>query len=480
MLSHICEAIKTNNDIGHQGIREQWKQLIHEPLAKVDKVMRGRSCFVLVIDALDECDSDEDVSVFLELLSMVKGLRNAKLRVFITSRPELTIRLGFFNMPHIIYRNLILHQVDRSIVNQDIRLFLVNEMARISSRRKTIIGWPGEDAIDMLVERADYLFIYAATASRYVGESPHIPPEKRLRNLLSGASSGLTAERSLDVMYLKILEDSLTIERSKQELMELSSQFKLIVGAIVLVYEPLCAESLTQLLDIHLAQYIESDEAIGNFVNITIDPFASLLNIPLSCDSPIKILHPSFRDFLKSEDRCTIDHFRVDSQHLHNELCSACLHVLNSDLEPNYSHVQQPGLLSATFDRKRLRQTLQDHVRYASRYWVRHFTNSAQGASVIGISRFFKKDLLKWLKLILYLGELGDIIADLSSLSHRLQEDTSNLGSLSLAVDGSTARIDTTLEQVFSDFVSFLRTHRAAIEHAPHQLCFSSITQSRR
>lgn len=478
LLSHICEAIKTNNDIGYQGIREQWKQLIYEPLAKADKAMQGKSCFILVIDALDECDSQEDVSVFLELLSMVKDLKKAQLRILVTSRPELGIRLGFHNMSHIIYRNLVLHQVDRSIVNHDIRLFLVNEMARISSRRKTTIGWPGEDAIDMLVERADCLFIYAATVSRYVGESPRISPEKRLSNLLAGTSSRLTAERSLDVMYLKILEDSLAVEHSEQELMELSSQFKLIVGAMVLLYEPLSTESLSELLSIHLAQYVKSDEAIRNLVNIIIDPFASLLNIPLSCDSPIQILHPSFRDFLTSEDRCTTDHFWVDSQHLHGELCSACLHVLNSDLEPNYSHVQQPGLLSADFDPKRLRQTLQDHVCYASRYWVRHFTNSARGANMIGISRFFEKDLLKWLKLILYLGELGDIIADLSSLSRRLREDTSNVGSLFLQVDGSTARINTTLEEVFSGLVSFLRTHRAIIEHAPHQLYVSALLLS--
>ena len=454
--------------------------MIYEPLAKADKTMQERSYFILIIDALDECDSEDDVSVFLELLSMVKNLKKAQLRIFITSRPELHIRLGFKSIPHIIYRDLLLHQVDRSIVNHDIRLFLVNEMAKISSRRKMASGWPGEDAIDLLVERADSLFIYAATASRYVGESLRIPPEQRLSNLLAGTFSGLTAERSLDTMYLKILEGSLAVEHSEQELVVLSSQFRLTIGAIVLLYEPLSVISLSQLLGIHLARYVEDDEAIRNLVRTIIDPFASLLNIPLSCDSPIRILHPSFCDFLTSRERCTTDHFWVDYQHLHEELCSACLHVLDSDLEPNDSHVQHPGLLSADLDRKHLRQTLPGHVRYASRYWVKHFTNCTRGANVMGISHFFETDLLKWLKLTLYLGELGDIIADLSLLSRRLREDISDSKSISLQIDHSTPRVNVTLEQVFSDLVSFLRTHRATIEHAPHQLYVSALLLSPR
>lgn len=139
LLSYICEAMKTNNNIGYQGIREQWKQLIYEPLVKADRVLKERSFFILVIDALDECDSEEDVSIFLELLCMVKDLKKAQLRIFITSRAELHIRLGFHKMPHIIYRDLVLDQVDCSIVNQDIRLSLESEMAKISTRRKMTI-----------------------------------------------------------------------------------------------------------------------------------------------------------------------------------------------------------------------------------------------------------------------------------------------------------------------------------------------------
>lgn len=305
-----------------------------------------------------------------------------------------------------------------------------------------------------------------------------MPPEKRLNALLDGTHSGLTAERSLDMMYLKVLEGSLVVEHSEQELMELSSQFKLIVDTIVLLYESQSAKSLSELLNIHLAKYDKIDDFVGNLVNLTIDPFASLLRIPLSCDSPIGILHPSFRDFLTSRDRCTADHFCVDSQHLHSELCNACLHVLNDDLELDYSHTQQPGLLYVDLDQKRLRQTLQDHVRYASMYWIRHFMNSTWSSNMASISRFFEKDLLIWLKLILYLGELGNIIVDLVLLSSRLREDPSSFGSFSLKIDGSAAIIDTTLEQVFSDLVSFLRTHRATLVHAPHQLYVSALLLS--
>lgn len=46
---------------------------------------------VIVIDALDECDPDDDIRVVLQLLPQVRQALG--LRIFLTSRPELPIRL---------------------------------------------------------------------------------------------------------------------------------------------------------------------------------------------------------------------------------------------------------------------------------------------------------------------------------------------------------------------------------------------------
>lgn len=57
----IYNAKKENSTIVSQSFPDQWRQLVLGPLSKLDRGHRPFS-FVLVIDALDECDSDADVS----------------------------------------------------------------------------------------------------------------------------------------------------------------------------------------------------------------------------------------------------------------------------------------------------------------------------------------------------------------------------------------------------------------------------------
>ncbi|KAH9203039.1 hypothetical protein DL95DRAFT_399713, partial [Leptodontidium sp. 2 PMI_412] len=45
--------------------------------------------YLLVIDALDECEDGKDVGIILQLLAEARSLQ---LRVFLTSRPEILMR----------------------------------------------------------------------------------------------------------------------------------------------------------------------------------------------------------------------------------------------------------------------------------------------------------------------------------------------------------------------------------------------------
>ena len=78
---------------------------------------------ILVIDALDECDSDNDIQRIVHLLSEAKTLKTVRLRIFVTSRPEIPIRLGFDKMPGILHQDLILYKIDRRTVNKNILTF---------------------------------------------------------------------------------------------------------------------------------------------------------------------------------------------------------------------------------------------------------------------------------------------------------------------------------------------------------------------
>ncbi|KAL7950877.1 purine and uridine phosphorylase [Trichoderma barbatum] len=100
------------------------------------------SLLVIVIDALDECENDKDIRVILHLLSQVQEFSSIRLRAFITSRPELPMRLGFDAMGGSDYQDLILHQIPRADIQHDIRLFLEYRLADIRKIRSLPQGGP--------------------------------------------------------------------------------------------------------------------------------------------------------------------------------------------------------------------------------------------------------------------------------------------------------------------------------------------------
>ena len=75
------------------------------------------------------------------------------------SRPETGIRHGFSQVLQGIYQEAILHDTPKSVVDDDIYIFLNHKFERTSPT-----DCPGEQAIKHLVQKAAGLFIWAATA----------------------------------------------------------------------------------------------------------------------------------------------------------------------------------------------------------------------------------------------------------------------------------------------------------------------------
>lgn len=73
------------------------------------------ACQLVVIDALDECDGDEDIRSILDLPTI-------RLTVFVTSRPETPIREGFRDIEGALHRDNVLQNVPRKIVDHDIEV----------------------------------------------------------------------------------------------------------------------------------------------------------------------------------------------------------------------------------------------------------------------------------------------------------------------------------------------------------------------
>jgi type II secretory pathway predicted ATPase ExeA len=167
LLSFVSEAIEADPSLTGKSVKQQFEKLLLRPLSKVRGQMPR---LVIIIDALDECERDEDISNIRLLLAQVRQITTVSLRIIVTSRPELPIRLGFVNIPQGVYQDLVLHEIPRPTIEHDISVFLKHEFGKIRNNSEHLhpnriipSDWPDETNLKTLVDIAIPLFIFAAT-----------------------------------------------------------------------------------------------------------------------------------------------------------------------------------------------------------------------------------------------------------------------------------------------------------------------------
>lgn len=94
LATRIKRAIDEEPTVSEKTIEKQFHHLLLQPLRGLKQHEYKKPCFVIVIDALDECDGEGDIEVILKLLPTVKEIKSLNLRFLLTSRPELPTLLG--------------------------------------------------------------------------------------------------------------------------------------------------------------------------------------------------------------------------------------------------------------------------------------------------------------------------------------------------------------------------------------------------
>ena len=408
---NICEALAQNDKITQQGLQDQWDKLIFQPLQGFTGQFLS---IIVVVDALDECEHKEDIRLILELFIVAKVLPNINFKILVTSRPETPIRIGFGNMDEIIYHSLALHNIPRETVEHDLFVYLKHELNIIKRARNISSNWPAERDIELLVQRSDCLFIYAATACRFI-EDEHWLPEERLSMILQGDIAGNSPTAKLDSMYIQILNHSIFKDRDEEEKVKLSKRFKQIIGSIVILFDILPVFSLVELLSISIQQ-----------MDVTLSPLHSVLNIPSNQDFPIRLLHPSFRDFLLDEKRCQEPQIRIEEETAHANLVTHCIELMFRTLKRNICNLKDPCIHVRDIPSDQIKFHLPKHLQYACVYWVDHLARIGHdrriklGLCVNGrIHEFLKEHLLHWLEVLCLLGNVfsgGKILEQLASI----------------------------------------------------------------
>jgi hypothetical protein len=336
---YICEAIAENEDIGQQVLHDQWKQLVLRPLSRLKDDQISSSPLILVIDALDECENQKDIRIILQLLAQAIDLEAVQLRVFVTSRPEIPILLGFGDIPG-IYRDFVLQNIPRSVVEHDISVLIQHELDDIREKCFLPGKWPGQRQLDILVQRAGSLFIYASTVCRFIGGSRC--PDQRLGLVIGEAILDQPPQKPcqvptsmLDDMYSKILTHSV-LDCTKGDVLKLSRLFKQIVGCIIILDDVLSVIALSQLLSIET-------ESIMSILGC----LCSVLDLPRDQNSPLRLLHPSFREYLLDEKRCLNGLFKVNESEAQSALAESCLKFMSKTLRRDICGLKMPGALTS-------------------------------------------------------------------------------------------------------------------------------------
>ena len=395
----ICDVIAEQDDITHQSLFNQWKELIIRPLSRIDS---SKSHLVFVIDALDECEREDDIKLILRLFIQAKDLTAVRLRVILTSRPEVAIRLGFQVMPEITHQNLDLRDIPREIVKHDISEFMRHELGKIRDTRGLPTDWPNETIIRRLVEKSDCLFIYAATACRFVGNQ-NWNPKKQLSLILQDIPDS-SSIANLDHMYLQVLRHAINEDHDKKKINELSKRFRQIVGPIVVLYDVLSSSALGRLLSIEIED-----------IDLALNPLHSVLNIPKNQESFIRLLHPSFRDFVLDKERCPDKHFWIDRKTVHINLVKNCLRLLFNTLKRDMCDLKSSDHVACEVQSNQIDFYLPKSIQYACRYWVAHLEHvDPHHRNEVGlhdngyIYLFLQMHFLHWLEVLSLIGRMSE------------------------------------------------------------------------
>ncbi|KAA8894763.1 hypothetical protein FN846DRAFT_972715 [Sphaerosporella brunnea] len=479
LASGVCDALRHNRDIPKKSLSEQWKQLILDPLSHLNGVS-----LILVIDALDECDGENDIQLILQLLSQVSSVR---LQILVTSRPETPIRFGFGEMPKAVHRDIVLHEIEKSIVSHDISVFLRNEFDNVRKQRSYIpVEWPDEPSLLRLVQKADGLFIYAATVCRFIGDKDSSPQE-RLTFVLEDSMEDGSPTEQLDLIYTKVLRYAV-VEYLEPDIKDrLSQRFRRIVGSIVILFDTLTASALAELLG------TEQGEVMA-----TLGSLSSVLDHSEKQGSHIKLLHPSFRDFLLDDRRCRDPQFHIAGDNAHRYLVVSCLNLMSKHLKKDICSLRFPGTLKSEVDPSRVRQHLPQEVQYACRYWVNHLqrinVKFRDNELLNRVHKFLKEHFLHWLEALSLMGNLSEGVLMVKTLDSMLTPTSTEpvrkpvrqyflrglFKSRILAAETPFSDGNRHLCAMARDAVRFVLKWRSIIEIAPLQIYCSALTLSPR
>ncbi|GLA66724.1 hypothetical protein AtubIFM54640_009308 [Aspergillus tubingensis] len=409
LATGVSKAIEDDPDISRRGFRIQFEKLLLEPLSELDD-SQNMTTYVIVVDALDECEEEQDIRLLLQLFPRIQESKSVQLRAFITSRPELPIQLGFQqDTVKDNHRDLVLHQIPKPVIEHDIALYLTHKLKIIRETRSLPPDWPGDNILRELVKMSVPLFIFAATVCR-VFEDYDLDPEQSLTKILEYQNE----ESKLDGTYLPVLQ-RLSTHSGKRHKM-IVEEFQEVIGTIIILEAPLSVSSLSEILGIRRST-----------INTRLGRLHAVLNIPGDETKPVGLFHLSFRDFLLDPETREKTDFWIDGGLTHRKLAVKCLEIMRSRLKRNMCNLPYEGFerteINADTVGKPVKGFIPSELEYCCRYWIRHIAQCKDPVELADeIHAFFREHFLHWAEVMCLLGYASEIVGNIETLQSMIKK----------------------------------------------------------
>ncbi|CUA74660.1 putative WD repeat-containing protein all2124 [Nostoc sp, PCC 7120] [Rhizoctonia solani] len=400
----LCQQLKKDPDISTGQLSDQFDLLLKKPLlAAKDKLSNN---LVVVVDALDECSDPHIVELFLDLL--FRSVLELPIKFFVTSRPEPAIRNKMMPESERSRSILYLHEIELSLVQADIELYLREELASIA---------PADEDITELAEHAGNLFIYAATAVRYVRPvGKAVNSKARLKAILALSAESSTTLSAIDTLYTTILTAAINDEDLSAEE---QNQIRLVLQTAVCACEPIRTQTLSMLSGLG-----DKDDTIA-----ALQPLRSVLHVS-EHSGLVTTLHASFPDFMFSQARSGT--FHCDKVVHSQAISTQCFNVMRDQLRFNICSIQSSFIPNAKIPKleEQITTNISEELFYTCRFWMDHLSETdLVDTSLLLANELLSERLLFWMELNTWLTQAHLERPDLLELASDAQAFVANYAS---------------------------------------------------
>jgi len=367
----------------------------------------------VIVDALNECEKERNVKAIIDLWSRLTHLITIHLKLFLTSRSELSIQLEFRNISTVVHQNMILQNaVSHTMIQHDIFIFLndvfkkIRNFYNLNSLSRMLLDWDWLDdkRLQALIDMTVSLFVIAMIISCFVNDFDWNSRE-RLETILQFSS--IERSEQMTQTYLSVLTQFLTRLKNSHDKKKLHQEFRMIVESIVLLIKSLFIQFLIILLN------ISADTIALRFRSLH-----SVLQILTNSNTSIQTLHLSFNEFLLS-NQLQSKSFEVNDHATHCMLLSKCLQLLSwsEDLQENLCKLEYSDKLQQEINQITINDRLSSAFQYACQYWIQHARYSEiEIRDQDDVHIFLQKHFLHWLEAMSLINKLAEIVEQIRIL----------------------------------------------------------------